>query len=180
MTFQNLFRMYAKLSGMTGTAATEAEEFSKIYKLDVVVMPPNRISRRDDLPDRAYKTQLAKFEAVVEEIKARHAKGQPVLVGTISIERNEVLGELLRRQGIPHALLNAKNHEKEAEIIAQAGRFGAVTVATNMAGRGVDIILGGTPPDAAEAEKVRALGGLLVIGTERHESRRIDNQLRGR
>ena len=180
VTFQNLFRLYAKLSGMTGTAATEAEEFSKIYKLEVTVLPPNKTSRRGDLPDRIYKTEAAKFEAVVAEIKERHAKGQPVLVGTISIERNEVLGELLRRQGIPHALLNAKNHEREAEIIAQAGRFGAVTIATNMAGRGVDIILGGNPADPAEAAKVRELGGLLVIGTERHESRRIDNQLRGR
>jgi preprotein translocase subunit SecA len=180
VTFQNLFRLYAKLSGMTGTAATEAEEFSKIYKLDVVVMPPNKTSRRDDLVDRVYKNEIGKFTAVVQEIKARHEKGQPVLVGTISIEKNEVLGELLRREGVPHELLNAKNHEREAQIIAQAGRLGGVTVATNMAGRGVDIILGGNPPDAEEAAKVRELGGLLVIGTERHESRRIDNQLRGR
>ncbi len=180
ITFQNLFRLYGKLAGMTGTAATEAEEFAKIYKLEVVVMPPNKTSARADLIDKVYKNELGKFTAVVQEIKERHEKGQPVLVGTISIEKNEVLGEFLKREGIPHALLNAKNHEKEASIIAQAGRLGAVTVATNMAGRGVDIILGGTPPDKDEAEKVRALGGLLVIGTERHESRRIDNQLRGR
>ena len=180
VTFQNLFRMYKKLAGMTGTAATEAEEFSKIYKLDVVVVPPNRPTRRDDLPDRVYSSEHGKFMAVVQEIKGRHEKGQPVLVGTISIEKNEVLGELLRREGVPHELLNAKNHEREAQIIAQAGRFGAVTVATNMAGRGVDIILGGNPPNQEEANKVRDLGGLLVIGTERHESRRIDNQLRGR
>ncbi len=180
VTFQNLFRMYRKLAGMTGTAATEAEEFAKIYKLEVVVMPPNRQSRRADLTDRVYKNETGKFRAVVEEIKARHAKGQPVLVGTISIEKNEILGELLRREGIPHELLNAKNHEREAQIIAQAGRLGAVTVATNMAGRGVDIILGGNPATPEEASKVRELGGLCVIGTERHESRRIDNQLRGR
>ena len=180
ITFQNLFRMYEKLAGMTGTAATEAEEFSKIYSLDVTVLPPNRQSRRQDFTDRVYKTEHGKFLAVVEEIKERHAQGQPVLVGTISIEKNEVLGELLKREGIPHELLNAKNHEREAQIIAQAGRAGAVTVATNMAGRGVDIILGGNPPDAAASENVRQAGGLLVIGTERHESRRIDNQLRGR
>ena len=180
ITFQNLFRLYGKLAGMTGTAATEAEEFSKIYKLEVVVMPPNKLSQRTDLVDKVYKNELGKFNAVVAEIKARHEQGQPVLVGTISIEKNEVLGELLRREGVPHELLNAKNHEREGSIIAQAGRLGAVTIATNMAGRGVDIILGGTPPDKAEAEKVRALGGLFVIGTERHESRRIDNQLRGR
>ena len=180
ITFQNLFRLYDKLAGMTGTAATEAEEFSKIYKLEVVVMPPNKTSARTDLIDKVYKGEVGKFTAVVEEIRVRHEKGQPVLVGTISIEKNEVLGELLKREGIPHELLNAKNHEREASIIAQAGRLGAVTIATNMAGRGVDIILGGTPPDKDEAEKVRALGGLFVIGTERHESRRIDNQLRGR
>ena len=180
VTFQNLFRMYKKLAGMTGTAATEAEEFSKIYNLDVVVVPPNRESRRADLPDRVYKNETGKFTAVVREIKERHEKGQPVLVGTISIEKNEILGEFLRREGIPHELLNAKNHEREAQIIAQAGRAGAVTVATNMAGRGVDIILGGNPPDPTAAAKIRDLGGLMVLGTERHESRRIDNQLRGR
>jgi preprotein translocase subunit SecA len=180
ITFQNLFRMYQKLAGMTGTAATEAEEFSKIYKLDVTVLPPNKPSRRADLPDRVYKSEEAKFLATVKEIKERNEKGQPVLVGTISIEKNEILGELLRREGIKHELLNAKNHEHEAQTIAQAGRLGAVTVATNMAGRGVDVILGGNPPDPEAAAKVKELGGLMVIGTERHESRRIDNQLRGR
>jgi preprotein translocase subunit SecA len=180
ITFQNFFRMYEKLSGMTGTAATEAEEFGKIYKLEVTSIPTNKASQRKDLPDRVYKNEAGKFLAVAREIKERHEKGQPVLVGTISIERNELLGALLQREGVPFNLLNAKNHAAEAEFIAQAGRLGAVTVATNMAGRGVDIMLGGNPPDSAEAEKVRALGGLHVIGTERHESRRIDNQLRGR
>ncbi len=180
ITFQNLFRMYKKLAGMTGTAMTEAEEFSKIYNLEVVSIPTNKPMIRQDLPDRIYKTEAGKFKAVVSEIKKRHEKGQPVLVGTISIEKNEILSQLLEREGIPHQVLNAKHHEKEAEIIAQAGRLGAVTVATNMAGRGVDIILGGNPPDKEEAEKVKALGGLHVLGTERHEARRIDNQLRGR
>jgi len=180
VTFQNYFRMYQKLSGMTGTAATEAEEFSKIYKLEVVTIPTHRHAVRSDLADRVYKNERGKYLAVVAEIKERHAKGQPVLVGTISIEKNEILETLLEREGVPHTMLNAKNHEKEAEIIAQAGRKGAVTIATNMAGRGVDIILGGNPPDEEEAQEVRAVGGLHVIGTERHESRRIDNQLRGR
>ncbi len=180
VTFQNLFRLYKKLSGMTGTAATEAEEFAKIYKLEVVTIPTHRDMIRDDLSDRIYKNERGKFSAVVAEIKERHEKGQPVLVGTISIEKNEMLSALLEREGIPHAVLNAKNHEREAEIIAQAGRLGAVTIATNMAGRGVDIILGGTPPDDVQAQKVRNAGGLHVLGTERHESRRIDNQLRGR
>ena len=180
ITFQNFFRLYEKLGGMTGTAATEAEEFGKIYELDVTTIPTNQDIKRIDLPDRVYKNESGKLMAVVQEIKARHEKGQPVLVGTVSIEKNELLGELLKREGVPFSLLNAKNHEKEAEIIAQAGRVGAVTIATNMAGRGVDIQLGGNPPDAAETEKVRQLGGLHVIGTERHESRRIDNQLRGR
>ena len=180
VTFQNYFRLYKKLAGMTGTAATEAEEFSKIYKLETVVMPTNKPMVRKDLTDRIYKNEEGKFQAIVREIKERNDKGQPVLVGTISIERNEYLAELLAREGVSHQILNAKNHEKEAQIIAQAGRRGAVTVATNMAGRGVDIILGGNPPDADEAEKVRQLGGLHVLGTERHESRRIDNQLRGR
>ncbi|MBI4239603.1 preprotein translocase subunit SecA [Candidatus Uhrbacteria bacterium] len=180
VTFQNLFRMYEKLAGMTGTAATEAEEFSKIYKLEVVVIPTHRDNIRKDLQDRIYKTERGKYAAVVEEIKERHEKGQPVLVGTISIEKNEYLSKLLEREGIKHVLLNAKNHEKEGEIIAQAGRRGAVTIATNMAGRGVDILLGGNPPDQDEADRVREFGGLHVIGTERHESRRIDNQLRGR
>ncbi|MBI3626952.1 preprotein translocase subunit SecA, partial [Candidatus Uhrbacteria bacterium] len=180
ITFQNLFRMYKKLAGMTGTAVTEAEEFHKIYNLEVTMIPPNRLMVRKDLADRVYKNERGKFLAVAKEIKARHAAGQPVLVGTISIEKNELLSELLKQEGVPHEILNAKNHEKEAAIIAQAGRLGAVTVATNMAGRGVDIILGGNPADPAVATQVRDLGGLAVLGTERHESRRIDNQLRGR
>lgn len=180
ITFQNYFRLYSKLAGMTGTAATEAEEFHKIYNLEVVSIPTNRPMIRQDLPDRVYKSEMGKYQAVVKEIKQRHEAGQPVLVGTISIEKNEILSELLKREGVPHEVLNAKHHEREAAIIAQAGRRGAVTIATNMAGRGVDIILGGSPPVAAEAELVRALGGLHVLGTERHEARRIDNQLRGR
>ncbi len=180
ITFQNYFRMYEKLSGMTGTAATEAEEFSKIYDLEVTSIPTNRPDQRKDLPDRVYKSEMGKFKAVVQEVEKRHEIGQPVLIGTASIEKNELLGELLAREGIPHNLLNAKNHEREAEIIAQAGRIGAVTVATNMAGRGVDVILGGNPPDPEQAEKIKEMGGLFVLGTERHESRRIDNQLRGR
>ncbi len=180
ITFQNLFRLYKKLAGMTGTAATEAEEFHKIYALDVLNIPTHRDNQRRDMSDRVYKTELAKYEAVAEEIKIRHQKGQPVLVGTVSIEKNELMSELLTRKGVPHNILNAKNHEREAEFIAQAGRKGSVTVATNMAGRGVDIVLGGNPPEAKEAEEVRSLGGLHVLGTERHESRRIDNQLRGR
>ncbi len=180
VTFQNYFRLYEKLAGMTGTAETEAEEFHKIYKLEVLSIPTNKDNHRTDLPDRVYKNEIGKFKAVVREIKERHAKGQPVLVGTVSIEKNELLAEMLRAEGVPHQILNAKNHEKEAEIIAQAGRKGSVTVATNMAGRGVDIILGGNPPDAAMSEEVCGFGGLHVLGTERHESRRIDNQLRGR
>ncbi len=180
VTFQNLFRMYRKLGGMTGTAATEAEEFSKIYKLEVVSIPTNRESKRIDLPDRVYKNEEGKYNAVVQTIKEAHEQGRPVLVGTISIAKNEILSALLERSGIPHQVLNAKNHEREGEIIAQAGVVSGVTIATNMAGRGVDILLGGNPPDLESAEKVRQLGGLLVIGTERHESRRIDNQLRGR
>jgi len=180
ITFQNYFRMYEKLSGMTGTAATEGEEFAKIYNLDVVIIPTNKPMIRIDKPDAIFKNIQGKYKTLVQEIKNRHEKGQPVLVGTISIENNEYLSELLRREGIPHQILNAKNHEKEAEIIAQAGRIGAVTIATNMAGRGVDIILGGNPPDAEEQNKIKELGGLCVLGTERHEARRIDNQLRGR
>jgi preprotein translocase subunit SecA len=180
ITFQNYFRMYEKLAGMTGTAKTEEEELSKIYNLPVVVIPTHRPMIRQDNPDLIYKTERGKWKAVVEEIAEWHRQGRPVLVGTRSIEKNEHLSELLRRQGIKHEVLNAKHHEREAEIIAQAGRVGAVTIATNMAGRGVDIILGGNPPEAAEAERVRGLGGLHVIGTERHEARRIDNQLRGR
>ncbi len=180
ITFQNYFRMYEKLAGMTGTAATSAEEFDKVYGLEVIVVPTNKPMIRKNFPDSVYKTEKGKFGAVVEGIKEKHKIGQPVLVGTTSIEKNEYLGKLLDREGIPHQILNAKHHEKEGEIIAQAGKLGQVTIATNMAGRGVDIILGGNPPDAEEAKKIRELGGLHVIGTERHEARRIDNQLRGR
>jgi preprotein translocase subunit SecA len=186
ISFQNYFRMYEKLSGMTGTAATEAEEFRQIYGLDVVVIPTNKPMIRIDYPDVVYKNMRVKYAAVVKEIEECYKKGQPVLVGTTSIEKNEIISKFLERKGIPHQVLNAKHHEKEAKIIAQAGRFKAVTVATNMAGRGVDIILGGTKEVREEKEwreeheKVVKLGGLHVIGTERHESRRIDNQLRGR
>ena len=180
ISFQNYFRMYEKLAGMTGTALTSAEEFATVYGLEVIVVPTNKPMIRKDYPDRVYKTERAKFRAVIEEIKKRHQKGQPLLVGTTSIEKNEYLGRLLEREGISHQILNAKHHEKEGQIIAQAGRLGAVTIATNMAGRGVDIILGGNPPDPQEAEKIKKLGGLHVIGTERHEARRIDDQLRGR
>ncbi len=187
ITFQNYFRLYKKLAGMTGTAMTEAEEFYKIYNLEVVEIPTNKPIIKVDLPDRVYKTERGKFKAVVREIKERHEKGQPILVGTVSIEKNELLGEMLKREGIKCALLNAKNHEKEAKIIANAGKPGAVTVATNMAGRGVDIILGGTKSSFPSEEewqkshqKVVEAGGLHIIGTERHEARRIDNQLRGR
>ena len=180
ITFQNYFRLYHKLAGMTGTAATESEEFSKIYNLDVTVIPTHQPMVRQDLADRIYKNQEAKFQAVVQEVKERHQKGQPVLVGTISIEKNELIAAMLKREGVELQVLNAKFHEKEAQIIAQAGQFGAVTVATNMAGRGVDIKLGGDPFDEKEEKKVKEAGGLLILGTERHESRRIDNQLRGR
>ena len=228
ITFQNYFRLYDKLSGMTGTAMTEQEEFGTIYELEIVEIPTNRPNQRHDHHDVVYKTEAGKYRAVIQQIKDCHAKGQPVLVGTVSIEKNELLSGLLAREGIQHNLLNAKNHEKEAEIVAQAGKFGAVTVATNMAGRGTDIMLGGNAEYLAradlvkagysdeviadatgyaetdneeilaarklfaekmaqhkaviaeEAEKVRAAGGLFIIGTERHESRRIDNQLRGR
>ena len=212
ISFQNYFRMYNKLAGMTGTAATEAEEFQRIYGLDVVVIPTHKPMIRVDYPDQVYKTESAKFRAVVREIEELHRQGRPVLVGTTSVEKSEMLSEMLRRKGVPHQVLNAKQHEKEAMIIAQAGRSGAVTIATNMAGRGVDILLGGKPEGlardqlrrqgvdltkvdaqtwaealarareicAADREKVLALGGLHVIGTERHEARRIDNQLRGR
>ena len=228
ITFQNYFRLYDKLSGMTGTARTEEEEFATIYRLDIVEIPTNRPLIRKDDPDVVYKTEAAKYRAVIEQIKECHAKGQPVLVGTVSIEKNEHLSKLLQKEGIKHNLLNAKNHEREAEIVAQAGKLGAVTVATNMAGRGTDIMLGGNAEYlaraalvkagyseeiiaeatgfadtnneeilearkvyadamakyreeiAGEADKVRAAGGLFIIGTERHDSRRIDNQLRGR
>ena len=186
ITFQNYFRLYKKLAGMTGTAVTEAEEFSKIYHLDVMVIPTNRAMIRTDSPDQIYRNEEAKFRAVVNEIESLHNEQRPVLVGTTSIEKSESLSDLLMKRGIPHQVLNAKNHEKEASIIAQAGEPGAVTVATNMAGRGVDIILGGNPEGRSEEEwlanhnKVVDLGGLHVIGTERHEARRIDNQLRGR
>ena len=228
ITFQNYFRLYNKLSGMTGTALTEEEEFSTIYKLDIVEIPTNRPVIRIDNEDSVYKTENGKYRAVIRQIKECHEKGQPVLVGTVSIEKNELLGKLLTREGIKHNLLNAKNHEKEAEIVAQAGKFGAVTVATNMAGRGTDIMLGGNAEYlaktdlrkagmsdeliaeatgyaetedeeilnarklfaeklrqhkeeiAGEADRVRQAGGLFIIGTERHDSRRIDNQLRGR
>jgi preprotein translocase subunit SecA len=212
ITFQNYFRMYAKLAGMTGTAETEAEEFAKIYKLDVTVVPTNRTLVRINQPDVVYKTEREKFDAVVEDIIARHGQGQPVLVGTVSIEKSEQLSKLLKKRGVRHEVLNAKYHEREAEIVAQAGRAGAVTIATNMAGRGTDILLGGNPdflskeilrkkgldpvtapPEARELalaegraitgpehEHVVSLGGLHIVGTERHESRRVDNQLRGR
>lgn len=180
ITFQNYFRMYEKLSGMTGTALTSEEEFERVYKLRVIAIPTNKPLVRDDMRDLVFSTEKGKFQALLREIKERNEKGQPVLVGTTSIERNEYLGALLQKEGIKHSLLNAKNHEQEGEIIAQAGRIGAVTIATNMAGRGVDIILGGNPPEPEDAKTVRRLGGLHVIGTERHEARRIDNQLRGR
>jgi preprotein translocase subunit SecA len=212
ITFQNYFRMYSKLAGMTGTAETEAEEFAKIYKLDVVVIPTNRLLIRHNHPDVVYKTEREKFDAVVEDIVRCHGTGQPVLVGTVSIEKSEQVSKLLKKRGVKHEVLNAKYHEREAEIVAQAGRLGAVTIATNMAGRGTDILLGGNPdflskeilrrkgldpvtaaPEAqaaarAEArritepehEKVVSFGGLHIVGTERHESRRVDNQLRGR
>jgi preprotein translocase subunit SecA len=206
VTFQNYFRMYEKLAGMTGTADTEAPEFAKIYDLDVLVVPTNRPMIRADLPDVVYKTDREKFDAVIEEIRERHEVGQPMLVGTISIETSEKLSRRLAKRGVKHNVLNAKHHEREAEIVAQAGRKGAVTISTNMAGRGTDILLGGNPeflalakcggdrehPDypvrlaefeaqcRAEGAEVVGVGGVHIIGTERHESRRIDNQLRGR
>jgi preprotein translocase subunit SecA len=199
ISFQNYFRMYEHLAGMTGTAATEAEEFRKIYKLEVVAVPTNKPMIRKDYGDVIYKTLRGKYGALVDEISECYKKGQPVLVGTTSIEKNEIISEYLKHKKVPHNVLNAKNHEKEAEIIAEAGKPGGVTVATNMAGRGVDIVLGGAMPDrkAGESnekyesteefkkwkelhEKVVKAGGLHVIGTERHEARRVDNQLRGR
>jgi len=171
ISFQNLFRLYEKLGGMTGTALTESEEFHQIYKLDVVEIPSNRKIARDDRSDRIYRTELGKFKAIVREVKVLHEKGQPVLIGTVSIEKNELLSSLLAKSNVPHQVLNAKNNEREAAIVARAGEKGAVTLATNIAGRGTDIVLG---------EGVKELGGLFVLGSERHESRRIDNQLRGR
>lgn len=180
ITFQNFFKKYKILAGMTGTAIQSAEEFEKIYGLEVVEIPPNKPCIRKDLPDLIFATKEAKWKAVVKKIKELYEKGQPVLVGTISIENNEYLSSLLKKEGIPHQVLNAKNHEEEGKIIAQAGKFKTVTIATNMAGRGVDIVLGGNPPDPEDREKVIKAGGLFVLGTERHEARRIDDQLRGR
>jgi preprotein translocase subunit SecA len=180
ITFQNYFRLYRKLAGMTGTAATSAEEFFKVYGIDTLVVPPNRAIARADHNDLIFRTEKGKFTAVARKIKELHEKGQPVLVGTVSIEKNEVLSRFLTKEGIPHQVLNAKNHEKEGEIIAQAGILAGVTIATNMAGRGVDIKLGGNPAPAEHHDNVVVLGGLFVLGTERHEARRIDNQLRGR
>ncbi len=171
ISFQNYFRLYEKLSGMTGTANTEAEEFHQIYKLDVVEIPSNRPIVREDRPDRIYKTELGKFKAIIKEVKVLHQKGQPVLIGSASIDKNEVLSDLLKKSGVPHQMLNAKNNEREATTVAKAGQKGAVTLATNIAGRGTDIVLG---------EGVKEAGGLFVMGSERHESRRVDNQLRGR
>ena len=180
VSVQNYFRMYKKISGMTGTAQTSAEEFHKVYNLEVVSIPPNRVLARKDLNDLIYKNFKAKVDAVVREVRERNKKGQPVLLGTTSIAKNEIFSGALSQAGIPHEVLNAKNNEREGTIIAQGGRLGAVTVATNVAGRGVDILLGGNPPKPEEAARVREAGGLHVIGTERHEARRIDNQLRGR
>jgi len=180
ITFQNFFKLYKRISGMTGTAMTEAPEFWEIYQLDVIEVPPNRTCLRIDYPDVVYRTEREKYNAAIDEVEACWKKGQPVLVGTRSIEKSEKLSALLRAKGIPHQVLNAKYHEMEAQIIAQAGRRGAVTIATNMAGRGTDILLGGSPQDPEEFKFVVAAGGLHVMGTERHEARRIDNQLRGR
>ncbi|MFA6094602.1 MAG: preprotein translocase subunit SecA [Candidatus Paceibacterota bacterium] len=180
ITFQNYFRLYKKLAGMTGTAATSKEEFYKVYGLDVISVPTNKVSQRVDRNDFMFQTEHGKFKAIARIIKELNTKGQPVLVGTASIEKNEVLSQYLVREGVKHEVLNAKNHEREGEIIAQAGRKGAVTIATNMAGRGVDIKLGGVPAIEEAAEEIKGLGGLFVIGTERHEARRTDNQLRGR
>ncbi len=180
VTFQNYFRLYGKLAGMTGTALTSEEEFYKVYGLEVTAIPTNKPMVRTDLNDQIFQTELGKFKAVARRIKELNERGQPVLVGTVSIEKNELLGQFLSREGIKHEILNAKNHEREGEIVAEAGRRGAVTIATNMAGRGVDIKLGGPEADAAERQAIVDLGGLAVFGTERHEARRIDNQLRGR
>jgi preprotein translocase subunit SecA len=180
ITYQNYFRMYKKLSGMTGTALTSSEEFFKVYHMDTIPVPTNKPTQRKDYNDLIFQTEQGKFKALAKMVKEKHKAGQPVLIGTVSIEKNEVLSEFLKREGVPHSVLNAKNHEREGEIVAEAGRPGAVTVATNMAGRGVDIKLGGIIFDSAEYEKIKTLGGLAVFGTERHDARRIDNQLRGR
>lgn len=180
ITYQNYFRMYEKLSGMTGTALTSAEEFLRIYGLDVIPVPSNRPSQRKDSDDLIFQTEIGKFTAVARKVKELNQKGQPVLIGTVSIEKNELLSAFLAKEGVPHEVLNAKNHEREGEIIAQAGRKASVVIATNMAGRGVDIKLGGNPSTDEMHEEVKNLGGLFVLGTERHEARRIDNQLRGR
>ncbi len=180
VTYQNYFRLYKKLSGMTGTAETSSEEFFKVYGLNTVVIPTNVPSRRIDHDDLIFQTEKGKFKALARKVKELQEKGQPVLIGTVSVEKNELLSAYLKREGIKHEILNAKNHEREGEIIAEAGRKGSVTVATNMAGRGVDIKLGGSDASKEDYEEVKALGGLFVIGTERHEARRIDNQLRGR
>ncbi len=180
ITFQNYFRLYGKLAGMTGTAATSSEEFFKVYGLNTVVVPTNKVAERRDLDDQMFQTESGKMRAIARSVKALHEKGQPVLVGTVSVEKNELLAAHFKQEGIPHEVLNAKNHEREGEIIAQAGKRGGVTIATNMAGRGVDIKLGGNPGTQESYEEVKALGGLFVLGTERHEARRIDNQLRGR
>ncbi len=180
ITFQNYFRFYKKLSGMTGTALTSAEEFLKVYGLDVVEIPTNKPVVRADHPDLIFQTEKGKFQAIAKKVKELNMKGQPVLIGTISIERNELLSVYLTQEGVKHTILNAKNHEKEGEIIAQAGKRGMVTIATNMAGRGIDIKLGGNPSTPEEYEFIKSVGGLFVLGTERHEARRIDNQLRGR
>ena len=180
ITFQNYFRMYKKLAGMTGTALTSSEEFFKVYHMDTIPVPTNKSVQRKDLNDLIFQTENGKFKALARRVKELNKLGQPVLIGTVSIEKNEVLSEYLKLEGVQHNVLNAKNHEREGEIVAQAGKLGAVTVATNMAGRGVDIKLGGVPLEQSAYEKVKSLGGLCVIGTERHEARRIDNQLRGR
>lgn len=180
ITFQNYFRLYAKLSGMTGTAETSAEEFYKVYGLTVLTIPTHRKAVRIDKNDLIFQTEIGKFKAIAREVKERYAKGQPVLIGTASINKNELLSEYLKAEGVPHEVLNAKNHSREGEIIAQAGRKKAVTIATNMAGRGVDVKLGGNPGTPEQSEEVKELGGLYVLGTERHDARRIDNQLRGR
>jgi len=180
ITFQNYFRFYKKLSGMTGTAETSAEEFLKVYGLDVIVVPTNRPVIREDHPDLIFQTEKGKFQSIAKKVKELNEKDQPVLIGTISIEKNELLSVYLKQEGVSHVILNAKNHEREGEIIAQAGKRGAVTIATNMAGRGIDIKLGGNPIVKEEYDFVKSVGGLFVLGTERHEARRIDNQLRGR